>query len=113
MVALALLTPGFQCFLAANNTATMVAAREDQRGMVSGLLGLSRNLGFMTGASAMGAVFAAAAGTQDVAHATAEAVSRGFSTTFLVAAGLMVVALIAALAGRRAGAPRTVRQEVG
>ncbi|MCA8909333.1 MAG: MFS transporter [Rhodospirillaceae bacterium] len=113
VVALALLTPGFQCFLAANNTATMVAAREDQRGMVSGLLGLSRNLGFMTGASAMGAVFAAAAGTQDVAHATAEAVSRGFSTTFLVAAGLMVVALIAALAGRRAGAPRTVRQEVG
>ncbi|MCB9957724.1 MAG: MFS transporter [Rhodospirillaceae bacterium] len=105
LVSLALLTPGFQGFLAANNTATMVAAREDQRGMISGLLGLSRNLGFMTGASALAAVFAAAAGVEDVAQATAEAVSSGFAATFLVAAALMAIALLAALAGRWATKP--------
>ena len=34
----------------------------DQRGVVSGMLNLSRNLGLITGASAMGAVFALASG---------------------------------------------------
>lgn len=96
VLSLMLLTPGFQLFLAANNTGVMMAAPDDQRGMVSGLLGLSRNLGFMTGASVMGAVFALAAGTADVARASVSAVGAAFTTTFLVAVGLTVVAMIVA-----------------
>jgi MFS family permease len=66
VAALILLTPGFQLFLAANNTAVMASAGEKQRGMVSGLLGLSRNLGFMTGASMMTTFFAISVGTEDI-----------------------------------------------
>lgn len=96
-VALMLLTPGFQLFLAANNTAVMAAAPDSQRGMLSGLLGLSRNLGFMTGASVMSGLFANIIGPQGVAGATPNNVAQAFTTTFLGAAGLSAVALVLAL----------------
>ena len=105
IAAIALLTPGYQLFLAANNTAVMMDAGPDRRGVVSGLLNLSRNLGFVTGASAMGAVFAAATGTSEIATAAPAAVSLGMRVAFAVATGLIVVALAAAFAGR-AGARR-------
>jgi MFS family permease len=60
--AIAVLTPGYQLFQAANNTAVMADVRPDQRGVISGMLNLSRNLGLITGASATGAVFAVASG---------------------------------------------------
>ena len=63
--ALAVITSGFALFQAANNTAVMTASSADQRGLVSGLLNLSRNLGLITGASFMGAVFAFGAATSD------------------------------------------------
>ena len=56
---IAILTSGYALVQAANNTAVMAGVAQDQRGVVSGLLNLSRNLGLVTGASAMGAVFAA------------------------------------------------------
>jgi MFS family permease len=99
-LALIVLTPGFQLFLAANNAAVMLAAREDQRGMVSGLLGLSRNIGFVSGASVMGAVFSAAAGTRDIAKAAPETIASAFSATFLIAAGVIALAILVAMAGR-------------
>jgi predicted MFS family arabinose efflux permease len=59
---IAVLTPGYQLFQAANNTAVMVDVQPGQRGVISGMLTLSRNLGLVTGASVMGAVFALASG---------------------------------------------------
>lgn len=56
---LVVVTPGYALFQAANNTAVMADVAADQRGVVSGLLTLSRNLGLITGASALAAVFAA------------------------------------------------------
>lgn len=100
VLSLMLLTPGFQLFLAANNTSVMTAAPDSERGMISGLLGLSRNLGLMTGASVMGAVFALAVGRRDIAQAAPDAIGTAFSVTFLVAAGLTVVAALTALIGR-------------
>ncbi len=93
IVSLILLTPGFQLFLAANNTAVMMAAPDGQQGLMSGLLGLSRNLGFMTGASVMGAIFVRGVGTRDIAGAGPEAVGVSFASTFLIAAVMAVVAL--------------------
>lgn len=104
VLALMLLTPGFQLFLAANNTSLMLAAPEAQRGMVAGLLGLSRNLGFMTGAAAMGALFSLRAGSPDIAQASPGAVGAAFSATFVVAAGLAVLAVLVALIGCRTSA---------
>ncbi|TJV65438.1 MAG: MFS transporter, partial [Mesorhizobium sp.] len=55
---IAVITSGYALFQTANNTAVMSDIRPDQRGVISGLLNLSRNLGLITGASVMGAVFA-------------------------------------------------------
>jgi hypothetical protein len=65
-----------------------------QRGVTSGMLNLSRNLGLITGASVMGAVFSLAAGTSEIKTATADAVAAGMHVTFLVAAALIAVAVV-------------------
>jgi MFS family permease len=101
-LALVLLTPGFQIFLAANNTVTMEGVAEDQRGVISGLLGLSRNLGFITGASAMSSLFAANLGQVEISRANPADIATAFTVTFLMATALPVTALIAGRIRRRA-----------
>jgi MFS family permease len=100
----AVLTGHYALFQAANQTAGMAAAGADQRGVVSGLLALSRNLGLVAGASAMGVVFARASGTSDVAAASAAAIGMATRVTFAVASGLIVLALVIAFGGARAPA---------
>jgi EmrB/QacA subfamily drug resistance transporter len=100
IAALAVLTPGYQLFQAANNTAVMMDVHRDQRGVISGMLNLSRNLGLITGASVMGAVFALASATIDITTARPEAVAAGMRITFAVAAILIVGALAIALGSR-------------
>jgi EmrB/QacA subfamily drug resistance transporter len=90
---LVVITAGYALFQAANNTAVMTNIRSDQRGVISGMLNLSRNLGLITGASAMGAVFALASATTDIATARPEAVATGMRITFAVAALLIIIAL--------------------
>jgi MFS family permease len=74
---LLVVTPGYALFQAANNTAVMADVAAVERGVVSGVLALSRNLGFISGASALGALFAAS----------------GLAWSFAAAAGLVVLAL--------------------
>ncbi|GAA0673146.1 MFS transporter [Kitasatospora atroaurantiaca] len=93
-------TVGYATFQTANNTAVMADVRPDQRGVVSGMLNLSRNLGLVTGASVMGAVFLLASATADVTTARPEGVATGMRITFAVAAGLIVVALAIAVGSR-------------
>jgi MFS family permease len=102
---LIVITVGYALFQTANNTAVMTDVRPDQRGVISGLLNLSRNLGLITGASVMGAIFAAASSTVDIATAPPDAVATGMRVTFAVAAVLILVALVIAVATYR----RTLR----
>jgi MFS family permease len=95
-----IVTAGYALFQAANNTGVMTDIRPDQRGVIGGLLNLSRHLGVITGASVMGAVFAHASATTDVAAARPEAVAAGMRITFSVAAMLIVVALAIAVGAR-------------
>jgi EmrB/QacA subfamily drug resistance transporter len=97
---LVLVTAGYALFQTANNTEVMTDICPDQRGVISGMLNLSRNLGLITGASAMGAVFALASGSIDITTAHPEAVAAGMRTTFAVAAILIVVALAIAVGSR-------------
>ena len=106
---LALMTASYALFQTANNTSVMKDVAADNRGVVSGLLNLSRNLGLVTGASVMGAVFALASGTGDVATAQPDAVAVGMRATFAVAALLMSVALALALGGRLRRADQSCR----
>jgi EmrB/QacA subfamily drug resistance transporter len=95
---LIIITVGYALFQTANNTAVMTDIRPDQRGVISGLLNLSRNLGLITGASVMGAVFAAASSTVDITTAPPDAVATGMRVTFAVAAILIGGALAIAVA---------------
>jgi EmrB/QacA subfamily drug resistance transporter len=97
---LVVITVGYALFQTANNTAVMTDISPDQRGVISGLLNLSRNLGLVTGASVMGAVFALASETTDITAASPEAVAAGTRITFAVAALLIAGALAIAVGGR-------------
>jgi EmrB/QacA subfamily drug resistance transporter len=94
------LTAGYALFQTSNNTAVLALSGPDQRGLISAMLNLSRNLGLITGASMMGAIFAAAAHTSDITLAAPKSVAFGMHTSFAVAAALIVIALAVALAGR-------------
>jgi EmrB/QacA subfamily drug resistance transporter len=100
VASIAVMTIGYALFQTANNTAVMADVRPEQRGVVSGMLNLSRNLGLVTGASVMGAVFALASATADVTAAHPEAVASGMRITFAVAAALIGVALAVAVGSR-------------
>ena len=112
---LVLITAGYALFQAANNTAVMTDIRPEQRGVISGMLNLSRNLGLITGASVMGTVFALGSATSNILAARPEAVATGMRITFAVAAVLIFVALAIASAShalsRRAVAPSREQED--
>ena len=91
------ITFGYAMFQTANNTFVMKDVPSDRRGVISGVLNLSRNLGLITGTAVMGAVFAFASGTNDLTTAHAEAVAAGLRVTFAVAAALITAALAVAV----------------
>lgn len=93
------ITASYSLFQTANNTAIMADSNPDRRGVISGLLNLSRNLGLITGGAVMGAVFAMASARADTA------VAGGMRFTFAIAEILIVVALVIAIGNYR----RTVR----
>jgi MFS family permease len=84
---LVLITAGYALFQAANNTALMAGAHKDQRGVTSALLALGRNVGLITGASAMGTLFALASG------GTAATGQFGLQVVFAAASAFVVLAL--------------------
>lgn len=99
---LAIITAGYALFQAANTTAAMNGATSESRGVTSALLGLSRNLGLITGASAMGAVFAFGSKGEGL-FGLGTGVGAGLQLTFAVAIVLASAALCLALLGRRQG----------
>lgn len=85
IAAIAILTPGYQLFQAANNTTVMSGIGAEQRGVISGLLNFSRNLGLIIGASAMGAIFSFGVGTSATVDATSSSIADGMQHAFVVA----------------------------
>ncbi|MGE4069579.1 MAG: MFS transporter [Lysobacterales bacterium] len=98
---LLLVTAGYAVFQAANNTAVMTSVMPDQRGLVSALLNLSRNLGLITGASLMAAVFAWGRSTGDAGASALQTAERGLHLSFALAAILIVTAMGLLLWSRR------------
>lgn len=94
---LVIITSGYALFQTSNNTAVMTLTAPEHRGATSGILNLSRNLGLITGASVMGAVFSHAAGTNLMAPAPAAEIAAGMRFTFGIAAGLSIASLAIAL----------------
>lgn len=100
------LSSGYILFQAANNAAIMSDVAAGERGVVSGMLSLSRNLGLIAGASVMGALFGYAAGTVDLTTAAPAAIAAGMRLTFGAVAVLLITAFAAVLIARRLENPR-------
>lgn len=79
-----LLTASYALFQTANNTGVMSGIAPTQRGLVSGMLNLSRNLGLITGTSVLGAMFD----------------TGGLQLTFATAAALIGLAIAMLLHGK-------------
>jgi MFS family permease len=104
VLSLAIITAGYALFQAANNTAVMSLAANNQRGVISALLGLARNLGLVSGASAMGSIFAL--GSRGVPIlGLGMGGDAGLKLTFAVATGLAASALAIAIMGFRSAKP--------
>ena len=101
VIPLVTITGSYALFQAANNTAVMTHIQPDQRGVISGMLNLSRNLGLITGASVMGAVFSMGASTANLLTASPSSIESGMRSTFAVAAGLILLALVIAVSGQK------------
>lgn len=83
-------TASYALFQAANNTGLMTATGSSERGLVSGILTLSRNLGLVTGTAVMGLVFTATGGSDG----TAEAIAGGMAASFTVSSLLILAAAL-------------------
>ncbi len=101
LVPVAVMTAGYSLFQTANNTAVMRIAAAEQRGVISGLLNLSRNLGLVTGASLLGGIFAWAA--ERGAASGAESAAFATRTTFAGATVFIAGALLLSLRAPRPG----------
>ena len=95
IVAILFISVGLAFFQTPNNTAVMADARPEQRGLISGLLALARNLGLITGASLMGALFAHSVG--DAASATPDTLAQGMRFAFRIAAAMAAAAFLLSL----------------
>ncbi|MFV1754495.1 MULTISPECIES: MFS transporter [unclassified Phaeobacter] len=96
ILAFMLLAPGYQVFLAALNTSVMERASEQNRGVTSGVLSLSRNFGFILGAGAVSAIFwsfvRADIGTVEGGQQTALAMAGTFAFCCALTLGVAVLA---------------------
>lgn len=97
VAALSFITAGYALFQSANNTSVMAGAAGNRRGAISGLLALARNLGLITGASVMGAIFAGT--SQPAIDGLPAGAEAGMRATFLVATLIALVATAVAFWG--------------
>lgn len=104
-----MVTPGYQLFQTANNTAGPAPRCRCRRGTVAGALNLSRNIGLIAGAWLLSALFALGVGTDEFVRASEVAIAAGMRLTFLLAGGLMFgvvgVVLVGQVRGARARCP--------
>lgn len=98
IVAFMLLSPGYQVFLAALNTSVMENSLAHDRGVTSGLLNLSRNFGFILGASTISALFWLLAdfniSTEQVAQRFRVAMAGTFAFSCVLVSGVVLLAII-------------------
>jgi len=96
IAALVVMTPGRQFFLTSNNTYVMKSVGETEKGLASGILNLTKNLGLITGAALIPGVFNALLENTKMVEATPQQLGFALSTTFCLNAvvlGLMLLSI--------------------
>ncbi len=92
LTAIVVATTGYAFFQAANNTAVMAEIKPEQRGLIASLLNLARNLGLISGAAGMAALFAYGTGSVQILTASSKALETGMHYTFGLSALLLLLA---------------------
>ena len=85
-------TASYATFQVANNTSIMMSVGNEHRGLASGVLNLSRNLGLISGASLMGAIYSFASGSA-TNPTISQAAQSGMHISFAVASMLVMGAI--------------------
>ncbi|MCO1335100.1 MFS transporter [Microbulbifer sp. OS29] len=85
---------GYGTYLSTVNTLTMNSARAVIRGRISGLLGLSRSMGLLTGASLMSVIFVGVAPGVALQEMSSVQIADGLNAVYRLASALLVTALI-------------------
>jgi MFS family permease len=94
LLAFMLLAPSYQVFLAALNTSVMEDTLDKNQGVTSGLLNLSRNFGFILGASITSPIFWLIENTDKGALIEADRISKAMAGTFIFASVLVLSILV-------------------
>ena len=95
-----LITIGYALFQTANNTALILMLEPQRKGLMTGLINLSRNIGLINGTVLMSSIFAYTTEMQSLAslsESSTASVIRGFSWCFSITALLMSIALFISL----------------
>lgn len=101
VLAFVILAPSYQLFLAALNTSVMENASEQDRGVTSGILNLSRNFGFILGTGLVSAVFWSLASLDSAMQDAAQTVRFATTGTFAMCCVFMIgVVCVSVLAHR-------------
>ena len=93
-------TIGYALFQTANNTALILMLEPKRKGLMTGLLNLSRNIGLINGTVLMSSIFAYSTGRQNLAsfsESSTASVIHGFSWCFSITALLMGISLLISL----------------
>lgn len=93
---IAMVTMGYAIFQTANNTAILFGIQSSEKGLLSGIINLSRNIGLINGATIMGSLFSLFTRPQDHHAVTAENITHGFMLIFAISAGIIAVAFLLA-----------------
>lgn len=96
MILIALITIGYAIFQTANNTGVMFGIDSKQKGILSGVLNLSRNIGLINGATLMGTIFSFVSKGAHGDDLSVEHIANGFIAVYLTASGLVFIAVILA-----------------
>lgn len=94
IIAFMILTPSYQIFLAGLNTSVMQNTSHNDHGVTSGLVNLSRNFGFVLGASLFGIIFWSIADLNFGLDDVAENISLAMAGTFFIACCLVCGAML-------------------
>ena len=92
--ALITITLGFSLFQIANSAQLLQEATSSSKGLISGLLNLARNLGFITGATVMSSLFFYFIGKETIDLAIENNVTFALQSTFLIAAFILFMGLL-------------------
>lgn len=97
MLFIAIMTTGYAIFQTANNTSILFGIESSEKGLLAGIINLSRNIGLINGATLMGSLFSLFTGSTVKNTLVPDNIAHGFMLIFGIAACIILTAFLLAL----------------